>query len=641
MKRTEILAILVIAMGLMVCPAQLAKAATLGTAFTYQGRLIDANGVANGPYDFEFRLFDDPCTGAPLVGTIDINNLDVIEGYFTVELDFGGNVFAGDARWLEIAVRPGDSTGSFDVLSPRQELTPTPYAIYAENAGTDNDWMVSGNHIYSSPSGNVGIGATSPSSKLHVEDNTTGDLILKIHNQNDAGSERLYFGTTTSTDAGIMVYGSSNPTYPGKWRFFNNKTSAHYDWLTNLGVKMTLANDGKVGIGTTTPSSILHVEDSTTNDVTAIIHNLNNAGSERLYFGTGTSSDAGILVYGSTNASYPGKWRFFNNKTSAHYDWLTNLGVKMTLANDGKVGIGTTTPSSILHVEDSTTNDVTAIIHNLDNTGSERLYFGTSTGSDAGISVYGSANAGKQGKWEFFNNKTSGHYDWLTNDSVRMTLTNEGKVGIGSSNPLAKLFIEESGSDDPLRIRVAGSTKLIVKNDGKVGIGTLSPDELLTVVGNVKIDGNLNIYNGATKIMELGAGLDYAEGFDVSAQDKIEPGSVLVIDPDNAGKLALSNKSYDTKVAGIVAGAKGLGSGVRLGAGQFDYDVALAGRVYCNVDATAEAVQPGDLLTTSATPGYAMKAASYVRAQGAILGKAMESLEKGQKGQILVLVTLQ
>ena len=78
-----------------------------------------------------------------------------------------------------------------------------------------------------------------------------------------------------------------------------------------------------------------------------------------------------------------------------------------------------------------------------------------------------------------------------------------------------------------------------------------------------------------------------------------------------------------------------------LGAGQFDYDVALAGRVYCNVDTTQAGVEAGDLLTTSATPGYAMKSTDYARAQGAILGKAMESLEKGQKGQILVLVTLQ
>jgi hypothetical protein len=75
---------------------------------------------------------------------------------------------------------------------------------------------------------------------------------------------------------------------------------------------------------------------------------------------------------------------------------------------------------------------------------------------------------------------------------------------------------------------------------------------------------------------------------------------------------------------------------------QFDFDVALAGRVYCNVDATrTAAVEPGDLLTTSATPGYAMKGTDYSRAQGAILGKAMERLDKGEKGQILVLVTLQ
>ena len=70
-------------------------------------------------------------------------------------------------------------------------------------------------------------------------------------------------------------------------------------------------------------------------------------------------------------------------------------------------------------------------------------------------------------------------------------------------------------------------------------------------------------------------------------------------------------------------------------------DVALAGRVYCNVDATHAGIEPGDLLTTSTTPGYAMKAVDYDHARGAILGKAMQRLEVGQKGQILVLVTLQ
>jgi hypothetical protein len=69
--------------------------------------------------------------------------------------------------------------------------------------------------------------------------------------------------------------------------------------------------------------------------------------------------------------------------------------------------------------------------------------------------------------------------------------------------------------------------------------------------------------------------------------------------------------------------------------------VALAGRVYCNVDASFGDVSPGDLLTTSPTPGYAMAVRDHRRAQGAILGKAMERMPKGLKGQMLVLVTLQ
>jgi hypothetical protein len=148
-------------------------------------------------------------------------------------------------------------------------------------------------------------------------------------------------------------------------------------------------------------------------------------------------------------------------------------------------------------------------------------------------------------------------------------------------------------------------------------------------------------YATETTLIELGEGLDYAEGFRVQEKADIAPGSVLVIDADHPGQLRLSDAPYDTKVSGIVAGARGLGSGVRLGGDRFDCDVALAGRVYCNVEATEASVEPGDLLTTSSIPGHAMKVVDRVRAQGAILGKAMQRLEKGTKGQILVLVTLQ
>jgi len=141
-------------------------------------------------------------------------------------------------------------------------------------------------------------------------------------------------------------------------------------------------------------------------------------------------------------------------------------------------------------------------------------------------------------------------------------------------------------------------------------------------------------------ILELGEGLDYAEGFDVT-DERLEPGTVLAIDAENPGHLTMCRTAYDRKVAGIVAGARGLGSGGRLGGQRFDQDVALAGRVYCKVDATNESILSGDLLTTSGVTGHAMKVVDYSRAQGAVLGKAMEPLERGKKGMILVLVTLQ
>ena len=153
--------------------------------------------------------------------------------------------------------------------------------------------------------------------------------------------------------------------------------------------------------------------------------------------------------------------------------------------------------------------------------------------------------------------------------------------------------------------------------------------------GNVQVR---SLTSGAT-LIELGEGLDYAEGFDVSAQ--VTPGTVLVIDPNQPGELTVSQEAYDRKVAGIVSGAQGLGSAVKVGAAQFDTIVALAGRVYCNVDGSFGAIEPGDLLTTSPTPGYAMVVKDYPQAQGAILGKAMEALPEGEQGQILVLVSLQ
>lgn len=165
-----------------------------------------------------------------------------------------------------------------------------------------------------------------------------------------------------------------------------------------------------------------------------------------------------------------------------------------------------------------------------------------------------------------------------------------------------------------------------------------------------------------TKTLRILGGADVAEAFEVrgaasgtpaapttgaaaDAAAAVAPGMVVVIDPAHPGALRVAADAYDTKVAGIVSGANGLASGMVLKAegtpmADGEHAIAMSGRVWCWVDADRGAVQPGDLLTTSPTPGHAMRAADSTRAHGAVLGKAMTPLTRG-RGLVLVLVNLQ
>lgn len=151
----------------------------------------------------------------------------------------------------------------------------------------------------------------------------------------------------------------------------------------------------------------------------------------------------------------------------------------------------------------------------------------------------------------------------------------------------------------------------------------------------------------AMPVLQITGGSDLSEQFDVQAyRNRVRPapGMVVCIDAANPGELVVCGQAYSTVVAGVISGAGGVQPGMVMGqegtAADGEHPVALTGRVYVQVDASQGAIRPGDLLTTSATPGHAMKAADRDRAQGAILGKAMTALDSGT-GLVLVLVSLQ
>ncbi len=110
----------------------LLSGAPLSTAITYQGNLSDTGTMANGPYDFEFQLWDAAAGGGFVGPLITVEELDVANGIFSAELDFGDAPFNGDDLWLEIRLRDGASVGGFTGLLPRQALTPAPFALHAE-----------------------------------------------------------------------------------------------------------------------------------------------------------------------------------------------------------------------------------------------------------------------------------------------------------------------------------------------------------------------------------------------------------------------------------------------------------------------------------------------------------------------------
>ena len=153
---------------------------------------------------------------------------------------------------------------------------------------------------------------------------------------------------------------------------------------------------------------------------------------------------------------------------------------------------------------------------------------------------------------------------------------------------------------------------------------------LTAATGDISLNGDLSL-----------ASADCAEQFDMQDASSAEPGTIVVIDDE--GKLRESQSAYDKRVAGVVSGAGNYKPGIVLdkqasSAGRAS--VALVGKVYCKVDADFAPITVGDLLTTSARAGFAMKATDPAQAFGAVIGKALRPLRAGQ-GMIPILVALQ
>jgi len=583
---------------LLIVPGDGLFAAPLGTAFTYQGRLTDGANPANGIYHFMFELFDAP-VGGTLLNDNEREDLTVSNGLFTVVLDFGPTAFTGNARWLQTKVQTNNG-GGFTIVSPRQQIFPAPYALFSPTAGGVTNGAITSAALANEAVTTAKLADGSvTSAKL-----ASGTVVTNIL----AGTNNLALGTS-SLDGRLDVYrtGVGTPAIQllglnNTLRIFSDdgleksRIDASPGWgqlqLNNnssVGQRAAILTANATGGGSLT----LYSSNGTQR---ALLWGANGGGEldlngsdglEKVRLGTG--SNLGSLTL-NNNVGSPGLVCAANFLNGGGFLVLNNINGQNRVALDGgssggKMNLYNSVGTLSVDVRSQFSAGNTAAWVGLNDNGSERISFAARNGSTGVGGLIGVKNG------------TAGNTILMTGD------TGGGHSKIGMFNASGVEVIQLHAS------HTAGKGRIV------------------------------------TPVLEITAGADLSEQFDVTSKDTtVQPGMVVCIDPQNPGKLVMSSKVYDRTVAGIVSGAGGVSPGMLMGqqgsVADGKHPIALSGRVYCLGDASNGAIEPGDLLTTSDNPGHSMKVTDHVKAQGAIIGKAMTALESG-KGLVLVLVSLQ
>lgn len=341
------------------------------TSFTYQGRLNDAGNPATGVYDLQFRLFDALSSGNQAGPTLTQDDMTVTSGSFSVTLDFGAAAFPGANRWLEISVRPGASAGAFTALSPRQPITPTPYAIKSANATAADTLSAACTGCVTSAQ----IGSLPASSGNYIQNTNTQQASSNFNiSGNGVIGGTLGIGTGTAITDGVIHAIGQNPV-----RILGETTTLIADEIVDFFARSTNFNSELGGMR-------IQRQPATGNiDTLFFAAQAGNQATEKMRITgtgflnvsgggtfTGLNGDGAVLTARRTTGdSYfvldsaegqnavlalrknnLNRWLMFADNTNSNfrldgYGGLNGDGTYLFINRDtGNVGIGTTTPST-------------------------------------------------------------------------------------------------------------------------------------------------------------------------------------------------------------------------------------------------------------------------------------------------------
>ncbi len=454
----------------------------MGSAWTYQGRLVSDGTPFNGPTGLAFSLWDAEDAGTEIGSALFVDHVDVVDGLFTVELDFGPDVFVGQSRWLEVSVYQAGGDSPLTTLSPRQPLTPTPVALGLRGLRT----VESGDDVNFPDAWNI-LGGFSGNS-----------IDPSVHGAVVAGGGRAGFPnsvtdviSTVGGGAGNTVTGGSSTISGG----FNNTISGGVATISGGASNVASANWTTVGGGS--------ANTATAKNATVAGGHLNTASGEWSTVPGGQFNQAAgnrSLAAGTrAQADHDGAFVWAD---STGEDFASTDANQFLIRANGGVGINKNNPASALDVNGTVT--------------ASALVAGTSAPS--GPLQFNDANdvsafklAGASGPHHLVSNRDlvfntydadrAGDNDplfWFRSDQNKfderlytdlMTITDLGRVGIGTAAPVAELDVRGSARvnaitfpDGSVQTSAPGcSGVVLVKNSGHRDASVTCPAGMVIV----------------------------------------------------------------------------------------------------------------------------------------------------------------
>jgi hypothetical protein len=676
-----ILAMSSIARAQTLAPTTTPPPSTVPRSVPFTGQVATPEGDARtGSVMLTFGLYADQKDGTPiwteqhLIALGNDGRYSVILGSTSVDGLPADAFAAGTPRWLGVQVEG-------DAEQPRFMLLSVPYALKAGDADTVGGRpvteFVTSLHLTDSVKSAMKESKTDPSAPF-----VTPNALVKYQNSGGALTE----SSTVDVGGRLGVQVAAPISELDVAGFGSSTTITLRNGGSAADVVKLVGADGSlrigsattanlinligpwVGIGTTTPNAPLHVRGADAASTTFTVENVSGQASRQLYLSTYGSAGAGAYWPGLDSANTSSLFgpnllvvraanglAFSGSSTAEH----------MRIAPNGNVGIGTTTPAQKLTVQASG-------------------YGLTQTNGTVTVGSY----VGLNGGW--YGTKSNHPLYFFANDSFPvMTITPSGSVGIGTTTPFAQLQV----NSDTAAIRAYAdfgavlSAVCLTANQECHGIdGTVAEGNNFSGYfsggSGVHVFGNLTVTGSKT-----GYVVDVMQNADASA---LELGDLVVIVGSSApvlGQIPVptvkkASAAYDTGVAGVIdqalyvpdaatkaaydtwRAAERTGQGrldnagsnrppvapgasgdvyatddVSVGTGGYANVVTLGSFKMVKVDASFGAIRAGDLLTTSANPGHAMKVTDKLAAMGAVIGKALADFEIGS-GTIPVLVTL-